>query len=67
MMIGVNVSGAESWMPFVRAGDLASEGVTLVHLPISWEQMQSKLTLSSFNWTTLYLSIDLLFVGWIRS
>jgi hypothetical protein len=45
--VGVNVSGAEySWMPFVSASDLdylASEGVTLIRLPISWERMQPTL------------------------
>ena len=47
MTIGVNVSGAEySWMPFASQSDinyLASEGVTLVRLPISWERMQPTL------------------------
>ncbi|MBR0931021.1 cellulase family glycosylhydrolase [Bradyrhizobium diazoefficiens] len=45
--VGVNVSGAEySWMPFVGAGDLdylASQGVSLIRLPISWERMQPTL------------------------
>ena len=45
--VGVNVSGAEySWMPFVGTGDLdtlASEGVTLIRLPIAWERMQPTL------------------------
>src|SRR3954452_14986029 len=47
MTVGVNVSGAEySWMPFVGTSDLdylASQGVTLIRLPISWERMQPQL------------------------